>query len=62
MHKNSDRIFDKMIKNGKNKKEIIKPENLLIISSSNWERWTDAPKNKKFGPAMNSQPIKSIEK
>ena len=41
---------------------IINQENLLVITSSNWENWTDMPKNKKGPVQANSQPITRGEK
>lgn len=36
---------------------IINQDNLLVISSTHWENWTDLPKNKKGAVQANSQPI-----
>lgn len=41
---------------------IINQENLLVITSSNWDNWTDLPRNKKGPVQANSQPITRADK
>ncbi len=59
MLKSNERIVNQINKKKhSNLSKIINYDNLLIVTSSGWDRWTDKPRDKKNVVSINSQPIK----
>lgn len=64
MLKNNEKVSSEIQKRRNiSANRIINQENLLVITSSNWDNWTDLPRNKKGPPVQaNSQPITRADK